>query len=457
MINQKTSGKTMGKTISIVLGIIIIVFQGSLPAQEIQQFSLEKAREYALENNREVRRSLLEIYAASKQRWEVTASGFPQVEISATYNKLVDIPTQLIPGEIFGGDPGSTIPVQFGRPHNANYGISVSQLLFSGSYFVGVQASKIFMQLSETGYEKTKLDIKATVTNTYYLVLIAEENRDILSESLKNVRQTHYEISEMYEEGFSERTDVTQLQISVNELENAVRQLDEQIEIAYNLLKLQMGLPLDQEIVLTDQLPDFLNAVQVEERLKVGFNLYDNVTFRAISTQEELARLSVAKEKTTFLPTLAAFGSLQRDAQRDEFNFFDTDEDWYPTTVVGIQMNWPLFSGGAKMFKLQKARIELKQARLQKMEVEEGLRLQYDRVKSKIRSAQDQFGNAKSNRELSLEVYNITKEKFSEGLVSSLELTQAHNQYLASERAYLEAVNALLNADTDLKKILEIL
>jgi len=439
----------------IVLGLWLTTVQSQ--TTKVQTLTLQEVQKYALENNRDVKNALLAIDAANKQRWEVTATGFPQVEFRAQYSNLLDIPTQLIPGEIFGEEPGSTIAVQFGRPHNANYGVYVNQLIFSGSYFVGVQASRIFMKLSQEGYERTKLDVKATVTSSFYLVLLAEENRAILQTSLENVRKTHYELEELYKEGFAEHTDVKQLKISMNELENTIRALEQQIEIAYKLLKLQMGLPLEQPVKLSGTLDGILSSLNVDEQRKVKFDPYNNINMKALITQEQLARLSLRNEKTTFLPSLVAFGSIQRDAQRQQFNIFDRSKDWYPTTMVGLQLSWPIFSGGGKIYRVQKAQIELNQATIQKEKVKECLDLQYKTARSSLNSAEDRFHTAKDNRDLAFEVYQVSQEKFKEGIVSSLELTQAHNQYLSSERTYLQGMTELLNADTELKKLLEIL
>jgi outer membrane protein TolC len=426
-------------------------------AGETRSYSLKEAQQYALENNRDIRTAALGIKVANKQLWEVTASGFPQVEASAGYQNLLDIPTQLIPGEIFGGAPGSTIPVKFGKPHGANYGISLSQLVFSGSYLVGVQASRVFLQLSEQQLARTQLEVKATVTNTYYLILLAEENRKVLVESLENLKKTHFEIKEMYQEGFTEETDVKQLQISLNQLENGIRTLDQQLEIARQLLKLQMGLPLTEPIALADPLARILNNLDAGENPEPKFDVNRNTSFKAMITQEKLAGLSLRKEKMNFLPSLVAFASFQKDAYRDEFNIFDADKAWYPTSVVGVKLSWPLFSGTGRLHRLQKSNFELQQARLQREQVENSLQVAFQQARSALNSARDQFKNARANRDLAQEVYDVTREKFREGLVSSLGLTQAHNQYLDSERNYLQSVSDVLTARTNLEKLLETL
>ena len=441
--------------IGITTGVLLLTLFTLSAAQSPPSYTLAEAKKYALQNNRDIRDALLAIKAANKTLWEVTAQGFPQVEVTAQYQNLLDIPTQLIPGEIFGGEPGSTIPVKFGKPHNASYGVSANQLLFSGSYFVGVQASKIFLQLSQENLTRKKLDVKATVTNTYQLVLIAQENQRILEQTLENLKQTRYEITEMNKEGFTEKTDVKQIQISVNDIENNLRALEQQIEVTLQLLKLQMGLDLEAPIALTDDLQAFLTDPEDANRTQIRFDPYTNINMQAMLTQERLRELNLRKEKTTFLPTIVGFASWQRDAQRDKFNIFDPSETWYPTTVVGVQFSWPIFSGSTKFQRVQKAQVELKQARLQKENVEQGLQLQYKQARAAFESARDRFENSTTNRELAHEVYEITLEKYREGLVSSLELTQAHNQYLSSEGQYLRSVSDLLQARASLDKIFE--
>ena len=433
---------------------LLILLSSSVAAQKAMTFTLEEAQEYALRNNYDIREALLGLEAADKQLWEVTSSGFPQLEASAEYQKLIDIPTQLIPGEIFGEDPGSTIPVRFGKPHNVNYGLTLTQLIFSGSYLVGLQASKVYLQLSKQNLERTKLEIKDAVSRTYFSILIGEENRKVLQTSLDNLKKTHYEISEMYKEGFVESTDEKQLRISVTELENGIRSLDQQLVVAYKLLKIQMGIDLQEDISLNDNLAVTLSALGIQERLQNEFDLYGNVNYRSLITQERLADLTLKNEWTTFLPTVVGFASMQRNAQRDKFNIFDWNAKWYPTTAIGINLSWPIFSGGTKIFRIQKARIELKQAQIQKEKTAQGLVLEFERIQSQLKTSFDNFQSAESNKQLASEIYNVTLEKFREGIVSSLDLAQSHNQYLKAESDYLQSISDLLNARISMDKLL---
>lgn len=416
---------------------------------------LKAARQYAIQHNYDAQNSRLDIEAAKKQLREVTAGGLPQVSGSVNFNDYLDIPTSLIPGEIFGGEPGSSIPVRFGKQYNATWGVSANQLIFSGSYLVGLQASKIFLTLMEQNLERSHLDVEELVTQTYYLVLVMEENLDILAETLKNLEKTHYEIHELFKEGFVDETDVKQLQISVTQLKSVINTVKKQINVSYKLLKFQMGIDLDEEIELTEKLDVIVSNVNIPSLLDKKFILQNNINYRLLSSQALLLRKNLLNEKMKFLPTISGFVTYQRNAQRDQFNLFDTDEDWYPTSIVGFSINLPIFSSGARMFRIQQARIEVRKADVNLRKAEQGLRLQYAQARTGLISSFENYKNAEANMELARDVYDVTLEKYREGVSASQELTQTHNQYLAAQSEYITSKSELLNAKNKMDKLLE--
>lgn len=438
----------------IFLVLVVFLLKTGMP-QDSLSFTVKEAQKYALENNYDVRNARLNIDVADKQRWEVTASGFPQVTISAQYQNLIDIPTQLIPGEFFGEPAGTTIPVKFGKPHNATYGVSVSQLIFSGSYFVGLQASRIYMQFSEQNHRVTELQVQENVAQTCYLILVAEENRSILNISLENLRKTHAEVSAMNQEGFTEDTDVKQLAIAVSSMENNISSLDLQIDNAYKLLKMQLGIEFDKQVKLKQNLSELIGRTDINQLLQRTFDKEENSSYKLLLTNQRLADLTLKNEMTGFLPTISAFGRIERNAQRDEFNFFNSDLDWFPTTVVGLQFSWPIFSGGQKIFKIQKAKIELKQAELQLKQAGQGLQLQYDKAQADLSTAYKKYTNSNKSRQLAEEIYETNLIKFKEGLLSSLDLIQSYNQYLQSQSEYMASESELLSAQNTIDKLLE--
>lgn len=419
------------------------------------EFSIQDAQNYAIEHNYDIKNARLSIKVADKQRWEVTAAGLPQIEATAQYMKYIDLPTQLIPGEAFGAPAGTLLEANFGLPHNANYGISVSQLIFSGSYLVGLRASTIYQQLSKLSAHSTEQNVRETIAQTCYLILTAEENRRVLQQSYENLQKTHTEISAMFKEGFVEETDVKQLRISLSGLENSIFTLDRQVEISYQLLKMQLGVDFQTEVALNENLTDQLKKINIESRLDREFVLAENVSFRLLKTQEKLADLNVKNEMVSFLPSFAAFAQTSQNAMRLEFNIFDGAEKWYPTTLVGVEMTWPIFSGGAKVFRMQKAKAELQQAELSRKQAEQGLQLSYNQARLGLQSAHKKFSNTQESRNLAKDIYEINLIKYKEGIVSSLDLIQSHNQYLQSESEYLNAVSEVLNAQNTLDKLLD--
>ena len=417
------------------------------------EFSLDSAIDYAMENNYDVLNTRLSIDAANEQIKEIITSGFPQISGSVEYNNFFEIPTMLLPGEFFD-KPGTYIPVKFGVRHNATAGVTVTQLIFSGSYIVGLQASNVFLDLTEQNNKRSEMDVAQAVTQTYYLVLLVEENQKILERSFENLMKIHYEVNESYKEGFVEETEVKQLQISVTQLENSLITLSQQIDVSYKLLKLQMGIDIDKNIVLTEKLEDILQNVSISSLIKSEFDLKKNVEFQLIQSQERLSELSLKNEWSKFLPTIAAFGTYQYNAQRDRFNFFNQNKDWFNTGIIGLRIDVPIFNSGSKFFKVQQSQIEFKQAQNNLRKATQGLLLQFSKTQSELKSAYLNYQNNKNNMELAKEIFDITLEKYKEGLSSNLELIQIHNQYLTAQSDYFNSMSDLLNSKNSLDRLL---
>jgi outer membrane protein len=263
----------------MILFLALIVKPGVSQEKSTMRFSLQEAQQYAIENNFEIKNKQLDIELARKKIWETTTIGLPQVEGSGAYQQFLDIPTQLIPAEFFGGEPGTFMPVQFGTKHNANFGLTVSQLIFSGEYIVGLQASRIFLELSAKGLTKSENEIKESVAKSYYLVLVATESRQILTKSLDNMKNILREMEEIYKEGMIEDTDVDQMRLTVSNIENSLKNLDNQAELANRLLKFQLGIEFEENIELTESLEAMITAGMISPSLIKQFDLSRTLIF----------------------------------------------------------------------------------------------------------------------------------------------------------------------------------
>ena len=408
------------------------------------RFSLEEALEFAVQNNLNAENARLEVDIADQRVWEATAAGLPQLNAAVNYNYNINLATTLIPD--FLGDPNEKIEVQFGTRHFATGGISASQLIFSGQYIVGLQTARIFREYSDRNMQRTEQQVKEGVLRNYYLVLLGENTLDALRGNLENLRQTHRETRELFRVGFVEELDADQLEVSLTSLENTVRSMKRQVEASRNLLKYQMGLEREREIILTDSLAVLLSGIDFEELLGGELILEENIDYQILQNQEQLAMMDLKLKKTENLPSLSAFYSLDFTAQRDEFNFFRQDENWYRASVVGAALNIPLFSSGLRRAGISQKRIAFQQARNNRIFASEGLQVEYLQARFDFATAMDQYRSEKKNLELAARVVRVTEKKYGEGLASSLDLTQVNDQYLSTLGDYTTAMVEVLNA-----------
>lgn len=431
---------------------------GKISGQTTAAFSLEEARNYAVTNNYNVQNAKIDIEIARKKIWETTAIGLPQVNGSIDYNDFIKIPTMLIPGDFMPSEPGKPNPefieVQFGAKYNATLGLTASQLLFNGSYLVGLQTSKIFKRLSEQNLEKTELNVKEMVTQTYYLILVAQESEKLLDLNLADLNNLYYQIRELNKEGFVEETDVDQMKLNISTLENVKNSVQRQIKVAYNLLKFQMGIDLELRVALTENLKDIINRINFESLIAQNFNLIENIDYKLLNTREQLTFMNLKNEKAKLLPSLAAFYSYQENAQRQDFNFLKSGELWFPTTLVGLSLQVPIFGSWQKKAKIKQAQLSLEQVKNSKTLVEQGLLLEYKQAKAELENAVENFYQEKENIEISKKIYDKTVIKYKEGIVSSSDLTIQHNQFIASQSNYIQTVSTLLNTKNKLDKTL---
>ena len=443
--------RILEKLIGFGIVLTFLIIPKASAQQEGKAFSLLQAQEYAVKNNYDTLKSQLEVAATERRVRETVGAGLPQITSSIGYTNNIELPTVLIPD--FFNDPNDRIEVQFGTQHNANINLQIQQLVFNGSYFVGLATSRIYKRLATEGLERTRLDVMETVAQTYYLILVSQESQKIIQGNLRNLEKTLYEIRERYREGFLEETDADVIQISVTALKNGLQNVQKQTETAYQLLKFQMGIDLSEEIELTESLEDIISEQDVKKALEGGFHLEDNIDYRLIQTQERLAEMNLRNERAQYWPTLGAYYSLSWAAQRNRFNFFNFDEKWYRSQVVGVNLNIPVFRSGAQKARVQQALIVLDQARQTSLQVSQALLLEEAQAKNTLSSAYENYINVQDNMELSRKVYDKTLIKYQEGLASSTDLTQANDRYLAAQASYIQALSELLDAKNKLERI----
>jgi len=436
---------------------IILAFLLTFPALSVfsqLSLTLSEAQDFAVKNSYSVKSSEYDVEIARKKIKENLSLGFPQIDGSVDYTYYIALPTSLIPAEFMGGQPGEFIELQFGVKNNLTAGVTLNQLIFDGRYFIGLEYAKIYEQISVESLEKSTEDIKEMVTRTYYNILVGEEAVKVLDSTLIVLEKTRFETGEMVKEGFAELSAYDQLTLTVSEIRNSINSVRRQNDIGYKLLNFQLGVDLDQKVILTDSLEAMIEKAQVSAVLDQQFNLEQHVDYRLITSQEKMKYLSFKNERAAYYPSLNGFLFVQENAQRDQFDFYDIDQPWFITSATGVSMKIPIFSSGFRKSRLSQAKIEMEKIRITKEQVAEGLQLTTTQSRMEFQTAMENFIREKQNVDLSLDIYRKTLEKFNEGVATSVELTQQHNQFLDSQRRYFQTVLILLESKNKLDKAL---
>ncbi|MCT4639962.1 MAG: TolC family protein [Bacteroidales bacterium] len=438
----------MRKLLLSLLLILNIVVSAFGQKDSTMNLSLKQAREYAFEHNYDLINAKLDIYKAKKRVWETTAIGLPQVNTEFSHNYSIKIGSQVIEAN------GQTSTFKFGKTNSTKIDLTVSQLIFSGDYIVGLRTSKIYKSLSETQKNKTKSDIIQNINDAYYSVLVAKENIGILNNSIDNTKKLLSETELMVKAGVADDISYDQLQVTVMTLENSLSSLKRQESIAKYLLKIQMGLDIDNKIILTDSLNYFTNDLDVNQEISYKFTPENQPDYMLAKVQEDLQRQNVNLHKVAFLPTISAFYNNQSNLVEDKFEVFNSSSKWLPSSMVGVSIKLPLFTSGSRLAKLSQARVDYKKAQNTREKVSQSLRMAVIQAQKDLLTANETLIKDKLNRKLTKKIYDQSTVKFQEGVISSTELTQNQNQYFQSLNQYYQSVFNLLTAKNKLNRLL---
>lgn len=417
-------------------------------AQETVKLSLQDALKIALQNNTNILNSELDLKMARKKIWETTASGFPHGEVKSAYSFYPKVPT--LPATFFDPNAGADEVIELGVKQNIVTDVTVSQLIFSGSYFVGLQAVKVYYGLSTQNKEKARQDVIETVINTYNMIQLAEESKKILSQNLENINKTLYEVSEMNKQGFLEKTDVDQLELTGNTIRNAINQVDSNLDIAYRLLKIQLGMEETAKVELSDQLESGESLTKSSLQLITeSFNIDRNVDYQLIQTSEKAAKLELNLAKTSFLPTISGYYNHTEKLKSPAFDFA-------PKDLIGINVSLPLFSSGEKLAVVSQKRMALEKAQNTRKFVSSSLAMQASQYQNDLKLKLEKYQNQQKSKQLSDDIYQRTLEKYKQGMASSMDLMTSQNQYLTNLTNYYQSIFDLESSKSKLEKLYNI-
>ena len=441
------------KSLYIILILFAITFA---QAQEQSQFGLQDAIQYALQHNANIKKAQNNVLKAQKKVWETTAMGFPQIDGVASYQQFIKQPVNLLPARIMNpqAPPGTYVPVKFGTEQNMKWSATLKQLIFSGSYLVGLQSSRTFKQISEHAAIKTRQKVKEAVVNAYGNALLTDESIKIMQQNIAVVAQNLFEVRQMYQNGLVEETDVEQMQITLSNLKNQLDYLQQMKTVAYEMLNFTMGRPIDAALELSDDIEKLKTDHMQLDLLQKPFEADRNIDFLMAKNQEKAKKLQVKYEKTKALPTIAAFVNYGKNAYNNDFKFFDTTQNWYEQSLFGLNINIPIFSSFSRSARLKQAKLAYDNAQIEVKEKAKELKLKYDKARHEYEHSFKNYDIAKDNLNLSEKIARKEQIKYKEGVGNSFQLNQARMQLYQAQQQYLQSIIEIINKKVILENIL---
>lgn len=420
--------------------------------------SLAQAQQLAIDNNAEVVNSGIDVQIAKKKIWETTAIGLPQISAEGTFTYNPTPPTMTM----FGMDPNSMVydennlldkykPVEqqisLGEKSSMTADITVSQLVFSGEYIVGLKASRTYKRYADEGYENAVVNMKETVAGLYYSALILSENINIIDSTLLKIENNYNELQKMQTVGYVQQTDVDQLKLNYQNLQNIKSSLSAQYINLSKFIKLTIGIDLSDEVELSDNLTVFLDAANLAI-ISEELILENHINYKMLQTGEDLAKLSWQQQKSKFLPTVAAF------YKHKEYITEEPELSFEPKDMIGVSVSIPIFSSGQRLAQTSQAKMEYMKVQNTKEQTTIALQLAAEKEKNNYQTAFAKYQNEKDNMLLAGRIFDQTLIKQKNGMASSMDVATAQIQFLNVQQQYFNAVLDLLNSKVTCEKAL---
>lgn len=428
-------------------------FTISLKSQEkTRQLSLEEAINFALENSYNTKASKNDIASANEKVWETTTIGLPQIDAKVDYQNFLRQPISVAD---INGD-GIDEEFVFGTKQNINATVTLSQILFDGSYLVGLQSAKTFLKISKQAQEKTELLTREAVINAYGNVLVAENSIAVLQRNIKILQKNYDDAKKIYENGLNEEEDVEQLEITLGSLKNQLNSVKRLKGIAYQMLNLSLGNPINTPLILTDSLDSLAVQNMNLNLISKEFNVNNHIDFKIAENNREGNRLMVKLEQSKALPTLSTFINYGSQAFSGSFTFLNGNQRWFDSSLLGVSLNVPIFSSFGRKARTAQAKIALETADLRLEETKQRLSLQAEKAKNEYQLSIENYQTSKKNVGLSERIEKKQRIKFFEGISSSFDLLQAQNQLYAQQQNYIQAMLDVISNKAALENALNL-
>ena len=435
-----------------IIGLLTLAgLLGALPARAQNEYTLEAAVDYAIKNNLNIKNTQLDAKSAEARIGEIRATGLPQVNVQAGLTHNLIIQTAFLPAVVAGGKPDDPpVPVQFGAKYLGNAGATLNQLIFSGSYLVGLQAAATYRQLAEKNVTQSKVNVAEAVTKAYYSAQVAVERAKVLDLNIQRLDTLMRDTYATYKAGFVEKIDVDRLEVQLNNLKTERQKVQNLIELSYTLLKFQMGMPLTEQIVLTE-IVDESDANNLSAPSSNAVDYSKRIEYSLLNTQGELAELDIRRIRSGYLPTVSAFASYGYNTGRNSFGDV-FGKKWFNNSAIGLNVQIPIFDGFTKKFQQQQAQFTLDKLNQSRDLLAQSIDLQVQQSNITLSNSLETLATQQRNVDLAEEVVRVSKIKYQEGVGSNIEVINAESSLKEAQTNYFAALYDVLIAKVDLSK-----
>ena len=427
--------------------IYLIMLSFTVFAQDnsVLEFSLEEAVEHALLYNNTAQNSTSDVRLAQLQKWQTTSTGLPQINANISYNNWIQQQISLIPAEFFGGNAGEFTEVAFGTKQTMNGTLTISQKIFDGSYLVGLQAAKVYLEISKNAQEKTYTELRKAVTNSYGNILLTEENIKILNANIAVIEKNIEDLKKVYENGMTEEENIEQLQLTRSGLISAKNYNLTLKGLAYAMFNLTIGVDTNATVVLSDSMEDLIALSEIKNTAIAKNSVENAIDFKIARNDLKSKELLLKLEKSKALPTIHAFVNGTYSGNSNNFDFLDQSQKWFGASMFGLNMSIPLFSSLGRSALTQKAKINLEKSERDLNNLRQQILVKIKSAKNDLTFAKQDLVNKKQGLDLAKRIEQKNQIKFFEGLASSFELSQAQTQLYTAQQQYIQAMLYVLN------------
>lgn len=442
--------KTYHHTLILLFFSLSCITAQTLP----EEVGLNEALRYGQEHNRQILNANREVQRAYKERWSTIAIGLPQITANADYQNFLELPTSLIPAQFFGGNEGEFAEVQFGTPQTMTAGVTLQQLIFDGSYFVGLEASTVYLDISKNILEKTALEVKRNIVSTYSSILLLDENILFLEQNKQTLEANLEEVRSLFRNGFEEEESIEQLRLTLASVTTQLRYARNTKKITLNMLKLLMGFPTEAPLKLSDTIETLTTEGLFEQDYQTDLSIENNIDLKIAQNNLRSESLLFKYEKSKNMPRLAAFINGNYTGNSETFSFTDSEQKWFGAALVGLNLKVPIFSSNLKRAQSQKAKIAIEQAETELEETQQRVSIEVEAAVNEYTLAVETYFTNKENLALASRIEEKNQAKYFEGMASAFELRQAQLQLYSAQNNYIASIQNVIQKKLTLEILL---